>query len=148
LERHDGRALDDVFEKVVFHKTLQEMMAEGWLSPLTAKRIRTNMSVGSVRVSRGDYQASQLSQEINTPERNELIVEQYKRYCQTRRSTLVFCVDIAHVNSLQAAFEASHISCDSITSKTPTVNRDLIMARFRGGQRPQRGLRAPDTTYV
>eukprot|EP00045_Choanoeca_perplexa_P012376 m.134831 g.134831 ORF g.134831 m.134831 type:complete len:659 (-) comp15982_c0_seq4:370-2346(-) len=137
LARHDGRSLDDIFGEVVYHKTLQEMMAEGWLAPLTAKRIRTNLSVGSVRVSRGDYQINQLSHEINTGERNELIVEQYKRYCQAeRQATLVFCVDIAHVNSLQAAFEASGIACASITSKTSPVDRDSTMARFRGGQLP------------
>eukprot|EP00730_Choanoeca_flexa_P005304 TRINITY_DN11921_c0_g1_i11.p1 TRINITY_DN11921_c0_g1~~TRINITY_DN11921_c0_g1_i11.p1 ORF type:complete len:520 (+),score=123.65 TRINITY_DN11921_c0_g1_i11:688-2247(+) len=124
-------------EQVVYFKTLKEMMQEGWLSQVKAKRIRTDIRVNPIKITKGDYQINQLSEAINSPDRNELIVEQYKRYCQgLRQSTLIFCVDIAHVTALEEAFRLSHVHCASVTAKTNAYDRQRIMEEFCRGELP------------
>jgi len=53
-QRTDNARLTDVFEEVVFYRSIIDMIKEGWLSPLVGYRINSSVDIRSVRVVRGD----------------------------------------------------------------------------------------------
>jgi hypothetical protein len=63
-------------------------------------------------------------------------VLQSDRRTASRRSTLVFCVDLAHVDALTSAFRRAGIDARSVSSLSiPSIRRDTIAA-FSNGQFP------------
>ncbi|KDN47737.1 ResIII-domain-containing protein [Tilletiaria anomala UBC 951] len=149
FSRHDGLALGSVFQRIVFHKDFLEMIGEGWLSPLRFTVIRAKIDLSGVKLmsgsSGGDFQTSSLANYINTSEINRLIVRTWLDRCantdpaaanQLRRSTLVFCVNIDHVNNLTDKFRAAGIDARSLTGETPVRERAELLRSFRAMEFP------------
>lgn len=51
-----------------------------------------------------------------------------------RKSTIVFCVDIAHVNDMTAKFRRYDIDARCITSKTILQERKARLDEFKNGK--------------
>lgn len=137
FRRHDGTALGLVFDDIAYDLGLAHMLEHGWLCPVKAVRINTKLDLSAVRVLKEDYDPKQLSAIVDTPERNALIVAQYQRFLQNERhSVLVFCLDIAHVTNLQAAFEVAGIKASSITSTTHPRQRAAALESFKARETP------------
>lgn len=54
-------------------------------------------------------------------------------YIGTRKSTLVFCVDIAHVTEMTNTFRKYGIDARFVTSLTPKEDRSRLLDDFRAG---------------
>lgn len=54
----------------------------------------------------------------------------------TRRSTLIFCVDLAHVRALTQAFRDAGIDARSISSQSQAKIRRDTIASFKNGEFP------------
>lgn len=74
FKRFDAQPLD-LFQKIVYHLELPELMSQGWLCPAEVLQIRTEISLDEVGVQNGDFSLDQLSLALNTPNRNRLIAE-------------------------------------------------------------------------
>lgn len=138
LSRFDELALGSIYEKVTFHKDIRTMIEEGWLCPFQTYQIVTNVDLTAVR-KRDDFDTTALSLAINTPVRNDLVARTWKRIAHEehqRKATIVFALNISHVNGLVEAFSRTGIEAASITSLTPDDDREQILARFRQGRIP------------
>jgi len=131
-KRGDGVGLDEVFNEIVYSRSLPEMIVAGHLSPVGGYRIETEVDLSGVRTRMGDFVAAQLSEAVNIQERNELVVKVYKEQLQERQ-TLVFCVDVAHAVSLGEAFQRSGVKAASITGDTPSDERAATLEAFSDG---------------
>lgn len=128
VRRHDGRKLGDIFEDISYQKQFLEMIDEKWLCGIRATCIKTNVNISSVRtISDGDFSVTELSRKINTPERNKLIVEQVQKHAHSRKSIVVFAVNIEHVECLTQTFCDYGYDARALSSKTrPFVRSELI----------------------
>jgi len=54
----------------------------------------------------------------------------------TRKSTLVFCVNIDHVEALTQTFRGFGIDARYLYSKTPVAERKHLIASFKAGHFP------------
>jgi hypothetical protein len=53
-----------------------------------------------------------------------------------RKSTLVFCVNLAHVRELTTVFRKFGIDARYVHSGTPSAERKALIASFKAGQYP------------
>jgi ATP-dependent helicase IRC3 len=138
VRRHDGLSLSDVFGKITYHKDFMEMIEQKYLSSMRVTTINTHVDLDHVRKSKTDFKLVDLSNAVNTPARNTVIVSSWKKYAheQGRKSTLVFAVDIAHTVQLCNTFLVAGINASFITSKTPDLTRFQILEDFRKGKIP------------
>ncbi|MBN1695963.1 MAG: DEAD/DEAH box helicase [Spirochaetales bacterium] len=132
-KRGDGAGLDKVFDEITFSRSLPEMIAGGYLAPLTGYRVETDIDLRQVKKRMGDYIASHLSRAVNVGERNDLVVDIYKKYL-TGRKTLCFCVDVAHTHSLADAFSKAGISVRPVTGEMDRAERKKVLRDFSGGR--------------
>lgn len=132
-KRGDGQGLHAVFERIVYTKTLPEMIEAGYLSPVAGYRVETEVDLGRVKTRMGDYVVSQLAREVNTAARNALIVEVYQRHLAGRK-TLCFCVDVAHAEALAERFAAAGIPAGAVTGALASESRHALLERFRTGE--------------
>ncbi|CAA7258701.1 unnamed protein product [Cyclocybe aegerita] len=137
--RHDGVALSSVFESIVYHQDFLEMIKEQWLCKVTFTSVKANLNLKDVTVNsrNGDFNPTSLSQVINTDTMNDVVVKAWiDRAGSTRKSTLVFCVDVAHVRALTQAFRSYGIDARFLYAETPAAQRKLLVDAFKAGEFP------------
>jgi ATP-dependent helicase IRC3 len=53
-----------------------------------------------------------------------------------RKSTLIFCVNVAHVQALTQTFRSYGVDARYVYSKTPVAERKALISLFKAGQFP------------
>jgi len=66
--RSDKKGLGDVYDEVVFEKTIKDMIEAGWLCGLKGKRITTDISLDGVHTAAGDFNQSELTYQHGKPQ--------------------------------------------------------------------------------
>ncbi|KAH9837204.1 P-loop containing nucleoside triphosphate hydrolase protein [Rhodofomes roseus] len=138
FSRHDGLALGSVFERIVYHRDFLEMIKEQWLCNVRFTCVRANIDLSHVTINThtGDFNATSLSHVINTPTINKLVLQTWLDRASERKSTLIFCVNLAHVHNLTETFREAGIDARYIYSRTPARERRAIVESFRKGEFP------------
>lgn len=131
-KRGDGQGLDGVFEEISFSRDLPEMVEAGYLAPLAAYRIETDVDLTGVKTRLGDFVPSQLSRAVDVQDRNELVVAVHQELLKGRK-TLVFCVDVGHAHHLAEAFSRAGVAAAAVSGETPRGDRERLLAGFRNG---------------
>ncbi|KAI0708257.1 P-loop containing nucleoside triphosphate hydrolase protein [Earliella scabrosa] len=138
FSRNDRLALGTVFEEVVYHRDLLNLIEEKWLCDVrfTVAPAEMNLSRVSTNWTDGDFNATQLAEVVNTDDLNEEIVRVWRERAGDRKSTLVFCVNIAHVQDVTAAFREAGIDARFVYGRTAQARRQELVEAFRAGEFP------------
>lgn len=139
FSRHDGLALGKVFDRIVFHKDFLEMIGEKWLCPIRFTSIKVDIDLTSVKLSNlnSDFATSSLASVVNTDVVNRLVLKAWIDRAHTRRrSTLIFAVNIEHVQDLTATFRNAGIDARYLHGGTPMSERRQLLEDFRNGVYP------------
>lgn len=137
LSRFDGLRLGSVIDQIVYHKDYIDMICEKWLSDVIFTTVESKADISRVKKgATGDFQPSELSRAVNTSQINEITVRSWLAKARDRRSTLVFCVDLAHVSGLTNTFRAHGVDARFVTGDTPKRERSVTLDSFRAGEFP------------
>ncbi|TKA82029.1 hypothetical protein B0A49_00167 [Cryomyces minteri] len=137
LSRFDGLQLGAAIDHIVYHKDYVDMIGEKWLSDVKFTTVQSKADISRVRKgANGDFATGALSEAVNNDETNEITVRAWMARANGRKSTLVFCVDLAHVSSLTARFRMHGIDARFITSDTSKDIRSARLDSFRKGEFP------------
>ena len=113
------------------------MIEDKWLTDALFTTVNTKADLRNVKLGvSGDFLSSSLSKVINQPLLNDVAVQAWTERANERKSTLVFCVDVAHVNSLTTAFREKGIDARSIVGKDLIRDRDAILEAFKRREFP------------
>ncbi|KAI1470823.1 P-loop containing nucleoside triphosphate hydrolase protein [Daldinia caldariorum] len=137
LSRADGLRLGAAIDEVVYHKDYVDMIGDKWLSDVIFTTVESTADVSQVGTgSTGDFQTRELSKVVNTKQVNEITVRSWLAKASERKSTLVFCVDLAHIDGLTKTFREHGIDARFVTGETPKVERSEILEAFRRQEFP------------
>lgn len=132
--RLDGMQLGNMFDKIVYTYDIADGIKDGYLCELDAVRVKTDLSLDNVRTTGGEFNARDLSNEVDIPERNQLIVDSYEKYANGRQG-IFFCVDIKHSLHLAEKFKEQGISCSAVSSdEEATGDRSQTVRNFKDGK--------------
>ena len=113
------------------------MIEEKWLANVVFTTVETKVDLRRVKsAASGDFLASSLSKAVNNRPTNELTVQAWKDKAFKRKSTLVFCVDVAHVQALTEAFRGHGIDARYIVGSDLIRDREATLDAFRQGEFP------------
>ena len=130
-KRLDGLSLSNIAQKIVFEYRIQDGIKEGFLAPIEAYQIKTNTDISKVKKVAGDFNMGELSVAIDTPERNERIVEKYIEYAHGMQG-IAFTVDIDHAHNLMQKFIEKGITCAAVSSdEVRCPNRAELIQKFK-----------------
>lgn len=137
LSRFDGLRLGKAIDHVVYHRDYIDMIGEKWLSDVVFTTVSSNADISRVKKGAGgDFLPSDLSRAVNTEKTNEITVRSWLAKAGERKSTLVFCVDVAHIKDLAKAFRDRGIDARYVTGETPKVERSERLDAFKAGEFP------------
>ena len=128
--RSDGTPLAEIFDEIVFSYPLRQAIEDGWLSDITCLRVKTRTCLDDVRTVAADFNQGELADEVNTPDRNKLIVDAWLRH-GIGRQTITFCVDIQHAIDLAAMFQSHGVKAHAVWGDDP-ARADKIAAHKSG----------------
>lgn len=138
--RGDKQGLDAVYDEIVCHVPMLDLMRRNYLARLKGLRIETDVSLDNVRTRGGEFVERDLSDAVNTEERNEQIVAAWWEHARAgeplRKRTLAFCASVQHARDLAEAFRASGVPAETVTGDTPPDERREIFGRFHQGTLP------------
>lgn len=132
-ERHDGQGLERFGERPIYHYPLRRAIEDGQLVRLRQYGIETGTDLDGVKRRMGDFVTSDLSREVNTPERNMIAADAYMEHAEGRRA-IVFCVDRQHIQDMTATFNDMGITATFVDGTLPTEERRSALSAFRDGR--------------
>lgn len=138
FSRFDGLKLGAAIDEIVYHRDYVNMIADKWLTDVVFTTVESSANLSKVRSGAfGDFQTGELSRVVNTEQVNDVTVRSWMAKAGAdRKSTLVFCVDLAHVAGLTATFRRHGFDARFVTSDTPRAQRADLLAAFKRGAFP------------
>ncbi len=133
-KRGDGQGLDRIYQEVVFHLPMLDLMRQGRLAPLKGVRVETGINLDDVRVRAGEFVEADLAGAVNTPDRNRIIVESWQKHASGRRRTVVFAVDVEHALAVRDAFREAGVTSEVVLGETGPEERAAILRDFHAGK--------------
>lgn len=134
LARGDGVGLGDVWEEVVFNRSVLWMISRGYLTDVRGKAVDLdNLNLSGVKRSGGDYQAKDLGKAIVAANGPEIVARAALQYAADRRP-IVFLPDVASAHATAGALRSAGITAEVIDGTVPRAERLAIYTRYRLGQ--------------
>ncbi|HCH64593.1 MAG TPA: ATP-dependent helicase, partial [Deltaproteobacteria bacterium] len=131
--RADGKGLDTVFEKVVYSRSLPDLIQTGFLVPLRGYRIATAAELNAVRTTPSDLNEADLAEAIDIEDRNALVARSIQELARGRR-TLAFCVTVRHARRLMRALNTVGVRAGMVWGEMRRDDRAEVLAGFREGR--------------
>lgn len=131
--RGDGQGLDKVFEKIVYSKTLPELIEQGYLVKLSGYRIATSADLSRLSGEGLDFSEEELAEAVDIEERNALVARAIQELARDRR-TIAFCVTVNHARHLSHALNALGVPAGIVHGNMKPDERAKALADFRQGR--------------
>ena len=131
--RADGQGLDTIFERVVYSRSLSQMIDGGFLVPLRGYRVATAADLEGVTAGSGDFAVEELAEAVDIQDRNALVARTIQELARDRR-TIVFCVTVRHAANLARALAAVGVPAGVVHGTLPPEERARVLAAFRAGR--------------
>ena len=132
-KRGDKIGLEKVFDKIVFARSIREMVEAGWLVEPTGYHVSTSTDISDVGTKGGDFKEGELANAVNTFERNRLVVQEYQKLAPGM-TFAAFTVTIQHSKDLADVFRSYGISCEAISGETPDTEREALYQKHESGE--------------
>jgi superfamily II DNA or RNA helicase len=122
------------FDEVVYSLPLMGLIAQGYLSPITAKGIfMDGLDLDKVRVRHGDYIETDLAEAMLAADAPEHLLRGYGELAAGRR-TLLFCPTVGMAYAVEHAFATAGLHAATVVGETPTAERQAIYQEVRAGR--------------
>ena len=128
--RLDGRGLSDAFDHLVHGPSVADLIECKFLTPARIFAPPVVADLSTVRTRAGDYATDQAATAMDRPSVTGDAISHYQRLAEAQQA-IAFCCNIAHANSVCAAFLAAGIRAVLLVGTTE--NRDQIVADFGAG---------------
>jgi superfamily II DNA or RNA helicase len=132
-ERADNASLGEVWDEVVYTRSLLEMIRAGYLVDLRGLRVRLAVDFSRLRVSRGDFVDADAAAALTAAGAPAHACAAYLEHAPGRKA-LVFTptVELAHL--MADAFRARGVMAEAVDGSLPLEERRAILARLRTGE--------------
>lgn len=134
--RMDNKGVNTIFDKQTFSFDIKAGVEEKALVRPRGRIIRTRTDITKVKQQQGDFKLGELSEAIDTPERNLLVVKAYldnKKDMPFERA-IVFAANVAHTQHLTEEFVRHGVSANYVTGETADEDRTKRLEDFKTGK--------------
>ena len=130
--RGDRQSLRQVFDGIVYQKTLVEMMQAGYLVDLRAMQVLLQADFDALRTQHGDFVEAELETlllEANAPAQ---VLTAFQAHAAERKA-LLFTPTVATAHAMAETFCRAGIAAEALDATTPLATRRAILQRLHTG---------------
>ena len=128
--RLDGRGLSSAFDHLVLGPSMADLITAGYLTSARIYAPPQVADLSGIRTRAGDYANDQAAAAMDRPTVTGDAIAHYQRLA-TGQQAIAFCCNIAHAESVCAAFLAAGIR--AVVLLGTTTDRDQVVADFGAG---------------
>lgn len=133
-KRADNVALGSVFSTVAYELPMLEAIREGWLCPIESRTVKdVEVDFSQVSTVAGDFNQGELGK-IMEHERPIHRVAATIRDLVGTRKCITFTVTVEQARMVTEVVRRYGIAAEVVSGKTPTKERDAILAKYRTGE--------------
>src|SRR5712671_6334986 len=131
-ERGDRHSLREVFEHIVYQKTLLEMMQAGYLVDLRALQVLLQANFDALRTPHGDFVDAELETLLLAANAPAQVLAAFQAHAADRKA-LLFTPTVALAYAMAATFRTAGIPAEALDGTTPLPTRRAILQRLHSG---------------
>jgi len=121
---------DRIFQRVVFEAKTAQLIAEGFLCPITNKVAEAEVNTDKVGLRGGEFVESEMQAAFDVDEKVQAACAEILEKTQGRHSVLVFASGVHHAEQIAELLPDSAV----VTGETLPIERDAILSRFKRGE--------------
>lgn len=123
-----------LFTDIAYKIGILDLIEQGYLVPVSTPSIHTRMDTAGVQVVGGDYVGSQLEKAVDKDEITKPCVDEMLLHGNDRKCWLIFTAGIEHCLHVRDEIRSRGISCEMVTGKTPTMERNEVIRKHKSGE--------------
>lgn len=123
---------DRLFDKIVYSYDIGRGVEEGFLAPLVARGSQNSIDVSNVGRRGGEFIPGQLEEAASAV--TKAACAEIVTKAADRKRWLIFCAGVDHAHETRDSIRELGVTCETITGKTPKVDRDRIIKDFANGR--------------
>src|SRR5438093_2860481 len=131
--RGDRQSLRQVFDGIVYQKTLVEMMQAGYLVDLRAMQVVLQADFDALRTQHGDFIEAELETLLLAANAPAQVLTAFQAHAAERKA-LLFTPTVATAYAMAATFCAAGIAAEALNGTTPLATRRAILQRLHTGE--------------
>src|SRR5881409_2105394 len=131
-ERGDRQSLRPVFDRIVYQKTLLEMMQAGYLVDLRAIQVLLQADFDALRTQHGDFVEAELETLLLAANAPAQVLAAFQTHAADRKA-LLFTPTVALAYTMAQTFCAAGIAAEALDGTTPLATRRAILQRLHTG---------------
>jgi ATP-dependent helicase IRC3 len=131
-ERGDHHSLRPVFDRIVYQKTLLEMMQAGYLVDLRALQILLQADFDALCIQQGDFVEAELESLLLAANAPAQVLAAFQTHAAERKA-LLFTPTVALAYAMAETFCAAGIAAEALDGTTPLATRRAILHRLHTG---------------
>lgn len=125
---------DAIFTSVVYNADIKDLIAQGYLAPLTTRPTSATIDLTDVSVRMGEYVSDELAEAADKEAITDAMVDDLDRDCKDRKSILVFCTSVQHAHNVRNTLRMRGYQSEVVTGETPRDERNAILQSFKRGE--------------
>ncbi|MBP7967449.1 DEAD/DEAH box helicase family protein [Candidatus Woesebacteria bacterium] len=132
---HDEKKVVDLLPYEIDYMDVKEAIEGGALAPLKVYLIKTQTDLSEVKIAGDEYDQKELSLKVNSPQRNELIVEATKGVIiNEHKKGVVYCVDRQHARDIADEYIKQGVTAEYIGGDSTDEEVTETFKRFNSKQ--------------
>lgn len=123
--RHDGKTLDSIFGDSAVNLSYEDAKSLNLIAHELYRLILTNSKIEGVSTRSKDYKPHELDRLVVSQNRNDIIVDSYKKYGRRFMAelgipfkTLCFCISVSHAVRMRDLFKEHGIKAEILVGKS------------------------------
>ena len=121
-----GRKAGSFFDVLVIGPEVKELTEQGYLSPARCFVPERRLDLGGIKTVAGDYDRHGLEQVVNAKIIGDATLTYFEH--ADHQPAIAYCISIQHAEATAQAFRQAGYRSASISGKTPTTERDALIA--------------------
>lgn len=125
---------DRIFTDIAYEANVADLIKDGYLCPLVAKRGATEADLSGVHVRGGEFVASELQDAMDKDHLIQGALDEITRLAHDRHHILTFCAGVEHANHVAQAARARGWTADYVSGEMSAGERDAKIKAFKEGK--------------
>lgn len=128
-----GLKAGGAFDDLIIGPSTKWLISNGFLAPYRLFLPPTGVDLSGVKISKGDFDVSQLDQLMSNPKITGRATDHFQRYL-AGKTAIAFCVTINHAQIVAAEFRSRGLRAETISGESTDFERADLLRRLGSGE--------------
>lgn len=128
------KGIQPLFNEVAYEIGIAELVSDGYLTRMIARRTNIQQNTSGVKKSMGDFAVGQLDAAVNQDPLNNAITEEVLATAHDRKFILDFCVSVDHAQRVAETYKQRGVPAAFVSGDLDGRLRDRTINDFKAGR--------------